>query len=671
MANVPIPSLPVAISLSGDEQIEIVQPPGSSGVSKRTTTGAVAALLSAPELVGEFVLLASSPLLAAARVLTASSNVTLTDAGAGSTVTVDLSATGAIAGTYGSASKSAVVTFDAKGRATSVNETAISVAAASVVVGATAITSGTATRVLYDNAGTLGEYAISGTGSVAMTTSPSFTTPALGTPSAVVLTSGTGLPLTTGVTGVLPIANGGTNAATAADALVSLGASTSVATLAALKALTTRPAVVTMDGLSSAGDGGGGSFWWNVGSSATADDYLVVQCTAGTAGRYMRLSSPTYTARDFAVSGAANPKNYAGYLSGTVTGSTSDFGWGFQVVNVSESIDQSSASAGAAMAGLYVNHAGYAGYGSRMGVWSVYTHNAATSTPDARAFYSGIFSTVIVNHDDGGTLGNEKGAFFGWGSIVSTTAAATNLFGVVGGEFDVACVAGSSMAEKMILQLCSVNSDAVKGSSVDAALLICGDTSISAQFDLGIAFGKPGNKWNVSGTLIGTYTTTNSMAAVHGIDLSAITFSNDAIKTPGFAVSSVGALHVSVGGSEFNVGAAGLPHLNLKGTGGSGFNLSFEDGVGTVGFLRGLGANIEIVNNTYSGVPFALNASTGALAVTGGITTGSTTFHTTSVALTNGAAAALGTLTNAPVAGNPTKWVPINDNGTTRYIPAW
>jgi hypothetical protein len=26
---------------------------------------------------------------------------------------------------------------------------------------------------------------------------------------------------------------------------------------------------------------------------------------------------------------------------------------------------------------------------------------------------------------------------------------------------------------------------------------------------------------------------------------------------------------------------------------------------------------------------------------------------------------------NAPAAGNPTKWIPIDDNGTTRYIPAW
>lgn len=40
-------------------------------------------------------------------------------------------------------------------------------------------------------------------------------------------------------------------------------------------------------------------------------------------------------------------------------------------------------------------------------------------------------------------------------------------------------------------------------------------------------------------------------------------------------------------------------------------------------------------------------------------------------AWTNGAAAALGTLSNAPAAGNPTKWIPVDDNGTTRMLPAW
>lgn len=53
------------------------------------------------------------------------------------------------------------------------------------------------------------------------------------------------------------------------------------------------------------------------------------------------------------------------------------------------------------------------------------------------------------------------------------------------------------------------------------------------------------------------------------------------------------------------------------------------------------------------------------------LTNNATQLLETSQTLTNYSGAAAGTITNAPSVGNPTKWIKINDNGTSRYIPCW
>lgn len=198
------------------------------------------------------------------------------------------------------------------------------------------------------------------------------------------------------------------------------------------------------------------------------------------------------------------------------------------------------------------------------------------------------------------------------------------------------------------------------------------------------SYGAPvANGYTVMGSPAQTYTITgttgiaNFQASYFGVptftNVSANTITNLATVTiagaPAVAGSQLGtnkyALLVLAGGVIFNGGftaAGGMSNASGSGTAPSYTFTSFNN-TGWYAANPGIGASV-------AGASVGTWTATG-LTVIGSLTIASSTMLATTTAFTNNAGAQAATMTNGPTAGNPTKWIPINDNGTTRNIPAW
>lgn len=332
----------------------------------------------------------------------------------------------------------------------------------------------------------------------------SLVAPALGTPVSGVMTNVTGLPISTGVSGL------GTGVATF------LGTPTSANLAGALTDET------------------------GTGSAVFANSPSLISPTA------TKLAVlPTIV-----TSGPLSQANAGMWVSGSLSGAGSGLYTPFAAVINNDTASNS--FSGAAIQSLLVenNVVSGAGAGNRTALTSIMNFNAATPglPSNGLKFYTGIFGQTYVNSNDGGTISQSAGDFYGAAGLVQAQCSSCYLHGM-SNEFDVSAQAGVSVDYKFALTAISVNNDAVQGNIEDAMFVLFRDQTTSVGFKCGICFGSGLGLWPIdinNGTIIGMRNPSSGFVqAKYGIKLDNIAYTTASLVLPGLNVSPTGALTIS------------------------------------------------------------------------------------------------------------------------------
>ncbi len=296
-------------------------------------------------------------------------------------------------------------------------------------------------------------------------------------------------------------------------------------------------------------------------------------------------------------------------MTGVLSGTSTTTNYNFAFIGITDtSTNTIAAPDGPHTNGLFVEHQFSTGEGNRNAIFAILEPTGTVPLGSGHNFFTSIFGYMKV------TQATSGGAYFGFGGLTQIFAGTNAL--VKGAEFDTSINAGAGAAYHSTISAVLVNGHAVRG-TFDAAFSMTRDSFSPMTWKKGIVFGDSLGYWpfDTDSTLIGSDAGgggSPARVADLGIDLRNITFTTAQII-------------------------------------GTGWNVLADGSINTLGNL--------VVTNSLIGATLTL--------------TNGTVLVTTNTNFANGAAGNTGTLTNSPAAGNPTKWIAINDNGTVRHIPAW